>query len=126
MRVKRIVMIVLGLAALAALQPPKRNRPLVAIVGINDATETTDYLIVPAMSRDDDPAALEWIRSQAGKGATIIGVCAGAKVVAATGVLDGRRATTHWWYLDGMLDRSPTIRYVPDRRIVASMPCGSF
>jgi hypothetical protein len=32
-------------AALAALQPPKRERPLVAVIGINDATETTDYLM---------------------------------------------------------------------------------
>jgi transcriptional regulator GlxA family with amidase domain len=158
-------------AMLAALKPPKRERPLVAVVGINDATETTDYLmtygilqradaadlvmlatepgpvklypaltvepqatiaafdsvhpdgadyvIVPAMSRDDDPAALAWIRSQAEKGATIIGVCAGAKVVGAAGLLDGRRATTHWFYRDEMLDRSPTIEYVADRRMVA-------
>lgn len=158
-------------AMLASLRPTDRARPLVAIIGINDATETTDYLmptgilrradvadvallatgpgpvrlypalavepdatiaafdaehpqgadyvIVPAMSRDDDPAALAWIRSQAQKGATIIGVCAGAKVVAAAGLLDGRRATTHWYYLGEMLKRSPTIRYVADRRIVA-------
>ena len=32
-------------ALLAALKPPKRQRPLIAIVGINDATETTDYLM---------------------------------------------------------------------------------
>ncbi len=37
---------------------------------------------MPAMSRDDDPAALNWIKSQATKGAMIIGICAGAKVVA--------------------------------------------
>ncbi len=158
-------------ATISALKPPKRERPLVAIIGINEATETTDYLtpygilrrsdvadvltlstgpgpvtlypalkvepdatitdfdtqypegvdyvIVPAMSRDDDPVALEWIRSQANKGATIIGVCAGAKVVAETGLLDGKRATTHWYYLKGMLDRHPSIQYVPDRRLVA-------
>ena len=29
----------------AALKPPKRQRPLIAIIGINDATETTDYLM---------------------------------------------------------------------------------
>lgn len=157
-------------AMLASLKPAKRGRPLVAVVGINDATETTDYLvpagilrradiadvkmlatdpgpvrlypalavepdatvaefdaahpegadyvIVPAMSRDDDPAVLAWLRDQAGKGATIIGICAGAKVVGAAGLLDGRRATTHWYYLGEMLKRSPTIRYVPDRRMV--------
>ena len=77
-----------------------------------------DYVIVPAMSRDDDPVALEWIRNQAAGGATIIGVCAGAKVIGAAGLLDGRRATTHWFYLDDLLERSPTITYVPDRRIV--------
>jgi transcriptional regulator GlxA family with amidase domain len=158
-------------ATLAALTPPKRERPLVAIIGINDATETNDYLtpygilrradvadvmllatqpgpvklypalkvepnatiadfdaqypegadyvIVPAMSRHDDPVALAWIRKQADQGATIIGVCAGARVVAEAGLLNGKRATTHWYYLEGMLDSHPTIQYVADRRLVA-------
>lgn len=157
-------------ATLAALKPPRRPRPVIAIVGINDATETTDYLmpygilrradigevaalatqpgpvklfpalqvepdatiaqfdarhpqgadyvLVPAMSRDDDPVVLQWIRSQAAKGATVIGICAGAKVVAAAGLLDGKRATTHWYYLDDLLEKHPKVRYVPDRRIV--------
>ena len=154
----------------AALKASKRTRPLVAIVGMNDATETTDYLmpygilkradvadvmliatqaapvtlfpalkvepqasiasfdeqhpdgadyvIVPAMSRDDDPAVLAWIKAQAAKGAIMIGVCAGAKVVASAGLLDGKRATTHWYYLDELRKRHPSIRYVPDRRII--------
>lgn len=158
-------------ALVASLQPPKRQRPLVAVVGLNDATETTDYLmppgilrragvadvvmlatgrgtvrlypalaveadatiaafdgahpegadyvIVPAMSRDDDPTVRAWLLSQVEKGATIIGICAGAKVLAAAGLLDGRRATTHWYYRPGMLDRHPTIRYVADRRMVS-------
>ena len=157
-------------ATLAALKPPKRERPLIAIVGINDATETTDYLmplgilrradvadvvslatgpgpvklfpaltvqpdatiadfdelhpdgadyvIVPAMSRDDDPAALAWIRSQAAKGATIIGVCVGATVVGSAGLLDGKRATSHWFVLRQLRKDSPSLVYVPDRRFV--------
>jgi putative intracellular protease/amidase len=152
------------------LKPPKRQRPLIAMVGINDATETTDYVvpygilrradvadvmmlatepgpvklypalavepqatvadfdarhpdgadyvIVPAMSRDDDAAALEWIRNQAAKGAIIIGICAGAKVVGNAGLLDGKRATTHWFFLEELMRERPAIRYVADRRIV--------
>jgi transcriptional regulator GlxA family with amidase domain len=158
-------------ALLAALKPPKRQRPLIAIIGINDATETTDYLmpygvlrrsdvgdvvllatnpgpvklfpaltvephatitefdaqhpdgadyvIVPAMSRDNDPAALAWINDQAAKGATIIAVCVGAKVVGEAGLLEGKRATTHWYYVEELLEKHPTVRYVADRRIVA-------
>jgi putative intracellular protease/amidase len=157
-------------ATLAALKPPKRKRPLIAVIGLNDATETTDYLmpygilrraavadvvalatepgpmtlypafkvmpdmtvadfdtrhpngadyvIVPAMSRDDDPAVLQWIRNQAAKGAIIVGVCAGAKIVGAAGLLDGKRATTHWYYLDELRKKHPAIRYVADRRLV--------
>lgn len=157
-------------ATIAALKPPKRQRPVIAIIGINDATETTDYLmpygilkradiadvlllatnsgrvtlfpalavdpqatiaefdaqhpegadyvIVPAMSRDDDPAAQQWIRDQAAKGAIIVGVCAGAKVVGNAGLLDGRRATTHWYYLKELRKKHPSIRYVADRRLV--------
>lgn len=157
-------------STLAALRPPKRKRPLVAIIGLNDATETTDYVmpygilrradvadvvsvapspgpvrlfpaltvspdatttafdtqhpqgadyvIVPAMSRDDDPQVLGWIRAQASKGAIVIAVCAGAKVVAAAGLLDGRRGTTHWYYLEELRDEHPAIEYVADRRLV--------
>jgi transcriptional regulator GlxA family with amidase domain len=156
---------------LLATLKPKRPRPLIAIIGVNEGTEGNDYMmpfgilrragvadvvavatqegpvtlfpalkveaqasvaafdaahpegadyvIVPAMHRDDDPAALQWIKAQAGKGTTIIGVCAGAKVVAAAGLLDGKRATTHWYYLKEMRGKHPAIEYVADRRIVA-------
>ena len=40
--------------------------------------------------------------------------------VAAAGLLDGKRATTHWYYLSKMLRISPTVRYVPDRRMVSA------
>jgi transcriptional regulator GlxA family with amidase domain len=80
--------------------------------------EGADYVIVPAMSRDDNPSVLQWIKAQAGKGAMVIGVCAGAKVVANTGLLDGKRATTHWYYLKELRKKHPAIRYVADRRIV--------
>jgi transcriptional regulator GlxA family with amidase domain len=158
-------------AMLEALQPPKRQRPVVAVIGLNDATETTDYVvpagilrradiadvlmlaagpgpvhlypalnavepdamiaefdaahpdgadyvIVPAMSRDDDPVVLAWLRQQSAKGAVVIAVCAGAKVAGAAGLLDGRRATTHWYYLKDLLRRNPTIDYVANRRFV--------
>jgi ketosteroid isomerase-like protein/putative intracellular protease/amidase len=155
---------------LEALKPPKRARPVIAIVGINDATEVTDYLmpfgvlrradvadvtllatgpgpvklfpvltveplatvaafdaqrpdgadyvIVPAMSRDNDPTVLAWLKSQAAKGATIVGVCAGAKIVAEAGLLDGKSATTHWYYLNELRKRHPAVRYVANRRLV--------
>jgi transcriptional regulator GlxA family with amidase domain len=70
------------------------------------------------MSRDDDPAALGWLESQAAKGATIIGVCAGAKVVGAAGLLGGKRATTHWYFLRELRRNHPKAVYVPDRRLV--------
>ena len=75
-------------------------------------------VIVPAMSRDDDPAVLEWLKSQAARRAMIIGVCAGAKVVGEAGLLDAKRATTHWYYLKELLTKHPAIQYVADRRMV--------
>jgi transcriptional regulator GlxA family with amidase domain len=102
------------------LYPALRVQPDVTVAEFDAAhPKGADYVIVPAMSRDDDPAVMAWLNGQAQKGATIIGVCAGAKVVAAAGLLDNKRATTHWYYLGEMLKRSPTIEYVADRRMVA-------
>lgn len=75
-----------------------------------------DYVIVPAMSNENNPAATGWLKQQAEKGARIIGVCAGGLVVANAGLLDGRRFVTHWYYRDELLDEHPTAVYVPHQR----------
>jgi putative intracellular protease/amidase len=80
--------------------------------------EGADYVVVPAMRPTDDPRVLRWLRAQAARGAIIVAVCAGARVAADAGLLEGRRATTHWFYLRKMLDAHPAIHYVPDRRFV--------
>lgn len=49
-----------------------------------------DYVVVPAVHEDDDPRLLAWVRQQWAKGATVIGVCDGAWVLARAGLLAGR------------------------------------
>jgi putative intracellular protease/amidase len=77
-----------------------------------------DYVIVPAMIKDDDPAIIGWLKQQAARGATIIGVCVGTLVVGRAGLLDGRRFATHWYYRDTIADRHPGASYVPHQRYV--------
>jgi transcriptional regulator GlxA family with amidase domain len=77
-----------------------------------------DYVIVPAMLEDNDPAITAWLKRQAQRGARIIGICAGALVVGQAGLLDGRRFTTHWYYVDDVLKRHPRAEYVPHQRYV--------
>lgn len=75
-----------------------------------------DYVIVPAMSNENDPAATGWLQQQAKKGARIIGVCVGTVVVANAGLLDGRRFVTHWYYRDRLAEQHPSAVYVPHQR----------
>lgn len=78
-----------------------------------------DYVIVPAVHHPADPGLTGWIRAQAEAGATIVGVCDGVLVLASAGLLEGRRATGHWFSL-GRLERNhPETEWVRDRRYVA-------
>jgi putative intracellular protease/amidase len=82
-----------------------------------------DYVIVPAMSEPAMDAAnggaiLSWLKRQSAHGARIIGICAGSLVVANAGLLDQRRFTTHWYYLDQLLEKHPAALYVPHQRYV--------
>jgi putative intracellular protease/amidase len=77
-----------------------------------------DYVIVPAMDDANDAAITGWLRRQAGLGARIISVCAGGLVLARTGLLDGRRFVTHWYFVDTLLERHPSAIYVPHQRYV--------
>lgn len=74
-----------------------------------------DYVLVPALHRSDDPQVLAWLRQQQQRGAIVIGICAGAQVLAQAKLLDGRRFTGHWWDRS-TLARSPGARYVADQR----------
>ena len=48
------------------------------------------------------------------RGARLVSLCSGVFVLAATGLLDGKRATTHWRYFDLLARRHPEIEIVPD------------
>nr|WP_245592404.1 helix-turn-helix domain-containing protein [Actinomadura rifamycini] len=82
-----------------------------------DAADRADTVIVP--NRPDPeaepaPAVLAAVRRAAARGARLVGLCTGAFVLAAAGVLDGRRATAHWRWADALRARFPDVRLEPD------------
>ena len=60
------------------------------------------------------PAILEALRAAHARGALIVGLCLGTFVVASAGILDGRRATTHWASVDQFSKLHPNIKVEPD------------
>ncbi len=65
---------------------------------------------------------LEWLRLRRGSTRRIGSVCSGAFVLAESGLLDGRRATTHWEMCDEMRTFRPQVRLEPDAIFVADPP----
>lgn len=89
-----------------------------------DAAEPAgaDIVIVPAQMQPKNPALIAWLKAQAERGATIVSICEGARVLAEAGLLDGRRATTHWHAMPGLAKRHPRTTWVRDRRYVQDGP----
>jgi putative intracellular protease/amidase len=77
-----------------------------------------DYVIVPAMTTEDDPAVAAWLKRQAAQGARVIGICSGALVVGRAGLLDGRRFAGHWYDRSTLRKRHPGATHVPHQRYV--------
>jgi transcriptional regulator GlxA family with amidase domain len=57
---------------------------------------------------------VDWLRRRAAQARRVASVCTGAFLLAAAGILDGRRATTHWKYCASLAQRFPAIRVEPD------------
>ena len=109
------------------LRPALTVQPQDTIGGFDTRfPDGADYVIVPAVMKYNDPTLLAWVKAQGAKGSTLVSICDGAAVVAATGLMDGRRATAHWasekfrrkkfsgvnWIAD--------VRYVADGKIIST------
>ncbi len=69
---------------------------------------------VRTVGNDAPPLLLRKLRRAYDDGARILSVCSGVFVLAAAGLLDGRRATTHWKYAAPLMERYPDITVDPD------------
>lgn len=89
--------------------------------------QADDWVFIPGIDRkyldqarfhDQNRAFYAWLNAQYQSGARICSVCTGAFLLAASGLLDGRNATTHWKYLSLLQKNYPRVDAVEDRLFV--------
>ncbi|WP_225803176.1 helix-turn-helix domain-containing protein [Streptomyces sp. NK15101] len=77
-----------------------------------DRLRHADTIIVPGVPdvrRDVSPTVLDALRDAFARGARMVSVCSGAFALAAAGLLDGKKATTHWRYAGLLQERYPKV-----------------
>lgn len=92
--------------------------------------DEADLVVITPIPREAwahvDERVIGVVQRAVARGAWVLTVCSGSFVVAASGVLNGRRATTHWRYADTMaqmypeIEVDPNVLYVQDGRIITS------
>jgi transcriptional regulator GlxA family with amidase domain len=90
-----------------------------------DHVARADLVTVPAWPTLDDPidpGILDALRAAVDRGARVLAVCSGAFALAAAGLLDGRRAATHWQFTDRLARRYPAVQVDRDVLYVADGP----
>ena len=70
------------------------------------------------MSVQEAAHLAHWLRERHAEGIILSSVCAGAFVLAATGLVDNRRMTTHWTHADALQQRFPSVQVDTDRLII--------
>jgi AraC family transcriptional regulator, transcriptional activator FtrA len=82
-----------------------------------DELERADTIVLPGspdVHGDPSPGVVEALLRAHTRGARLVSICSGAFVLAATGLLDGRRAATHWRYAPLLAHRYPRVHVVAD------------
>jgi transcriptional regulator GlxA family with amidase domain len=90
-----------------------------------DAIAEADLVVVPGTHRfleEPDPQAISTLRAAAENGTRVAAMCVGAFTLAAAGLLDGRRATTHWQFAGELARRYPDIDVDPSVLFVDEGP----
>jgi AraC family transcriptional activator FtrA len=81
------------------------------------ALQQAGTIVIPGWRDADEPppqSLVRALRSAHAAGARLVSICSGVFVLAATGLLDGKRVTTHWRYVDRLTSRFPKVRVQPD------------
>lgn len=91
---------------------------LTADADLGELTGPIDTVLVAGgdgtRPRDVDPGLVDWIRHEAVRARRVGSVCTGAFLLAEAGLLDGRRAVTHWASCDALARRYPRVDVTPD------------
>jgi transcriptional regulator GlxA family with amidase domain len=88
-------------------------------VGLQDVGKT-DLIFVPTtgLSVDDvverNAPIVPWLKRRSSRGVAVASVCSGVGLVAAAGLLDGRRATTHWGLAERFREKYPCVKWMPE------------
>jgi transcriptional regulator GlxA family with amidase domain len=88
-------------------------------VSLKDVRKT-DLIFVPTtgVSVDDvlerNAEIVPWLKQRSTKGVAIASVCSGVGLVAAAGLLDGKRATTHWGLAERFREKYPSVKWMPE------------
>jgi len=105
------------------------NQPVIATGGLKIISDFTlknspniDILIVPGgfgtRTLLNNESLLSWIKTVSGQATTTTSVCTGSLLLAKAGLLEGKRATTHWGAIEALKSISKNIQVIDNRRIV--------
>lgn len=88
---------------------------VIADAGLEALSEARTIIVPGWRDRNERPPQplIDALRTAHSRGARLLSICSGVFVLAATGLLDGQRATTHWRYTDELAARFPEIAVDP-------------
>jgi len=112
------------------LNVSEKGGPVRASSGLTVLTEAIsdrvfDTVIFPGSNPatvEPPPAVLAYVRRSAETARRTASICTGAFVLAEAGLLDGRRATTHWYYAHDLRTRFPSVTVDDDRIFISDGP----